>query len=152
MSANDPSEEVMQMIYDTFAATSGGNHNALYNDVSGRFYWHAAPQSPAPTRPYLVCKKVTGTPFFHFNNKSEELLFQFDIHTEGSSPKTAQQILQDLVLLFEWQQAAVTSMTNWYCIFIAPDPGDIGLRTEETETAEGGWAQSYQYRIRVQQK
>lgn len=97
-------------IYNKFTELTGGNHNSLYNSVSGKMYLTEAPQGT--TYPYIVYHLITGTQNYQFVENFEEVVIQFDIVSQNSSSTEANTIFGYLMSLYDECTLTVTGYSH----------------------------------------
>jgi len=126
-------------IYSLFTATTGGVHNAFYTDIGGRLYKNKADQD-APL-PYAVYFLVSDTPEFTFTDTFEDVLIQFNLHSESSSSSNIEDMYTHLKALYDWCSLTITDNTH---LFMRRESAN--LITDE----DGDWQYSVTYRIMME--
>ena len=110
-----------------FNAAPGGVHNAFYTDIGGRLYHGDAPDRT--TYPYCVIFHIVDTQMDTFKTKMDQVVIQFSIFSDKSSPIEVHDAMTHLKSLFDDCTLSISGGTLVYFFHISD-----GLMREEVTT------------------
>lgn len=128
-------------IYNFFIATTGGNHNSLYNSVSGRMYFVEAPQNA--TFPYIVWHIITNDDRINFTSDKLDLIIQFDIH---SSSATSQELGTIYGYLNTLYNRSSPTITGYRVVSFRKENSRGPLKFEDTNN----WMYQIRYLLKIE--
>lgn len=119
--------------------------SALSADVSGRIYLDMVPEKP--TFPYVVFFVVSSAPDDTFQEQMDDVLIQFSLFSESTSPAEIADMFEDCRTLFDNCTLSITGST-----FVRMGRGRLTTMVEAMETSAGvqrvkHWAVEYDIQV-----
>jgi hypothetical protein len=100
-------------------------HNALYNQINGRFYKSVAVQDAV--FPYVVYNIISDVPEYNFTESFEDIRLQFDLLSKSTSSAEIEDMYSNLKSVFDWCNFTITGNT------IVHMRRDLARLTNETD-------------------
>ncbi len=113
-----------------FNAEVAGAHNSFYADIGGRLYHGEAPEGTE--YPYCILVHVVDTQIDNFKTKMDDIVIQFSIFSDKSSPVDVHDAMTHLKALFDDCVLTISGGTC-VCFYRLND----GLEREEVTTPSG---------------
>jgi len=119
-------------LHTYFNQTSGGVHNDFWNDIGGRLYHGEAEVPDSAELPYCVLLHVVDTQVDTFKNKLDEIVIQFSIFSDKTSPVEIHDTMTHLKALFNDCSLTIVGGKLVHFFWLSD-----GLVREDVETPAG---------------
>lgn len=113
-----------------FNATVAGSHNSFWTDINGRLFQGIAPEGTI--YPYVVFSHINNNQADTFSKKMDDIVIQFSIFSDKSSPVEVHDAMTHLKSLFDDCSFSVTggTLVSFYRL-------NDGLEPNEVTTSSG---------------